>query len=57
MFSWSNGETYEGNWRKGVKDGHGIWKSPKGDFYDGLWENNRENGKGIFKHRNSFYKG
>jgi hypothetical protein len=40
-----------------VKEGHGVWKSPKGDKYEGLWANNRQNGKGILTHRYSIFKG
>lgn len=40
-----------------MKNGTGIWKSPKGDYYEGQWKNNRQNGKGIHKHKMSTFIG
>jgi hypothetical protein len=34
-FEWENGEIFEGNWKKGLKNGQGKWSSPKGDYYEG----------------------
>jgi hypothetical protein len=34
-YHWNNGEIFEGNWKDGMKNGFGIWRSPKGDYYEG----------------------
>jgi hypothetical protein len=40
-----------------MKNGFGVWRSPKGDYYSGNWLQNMQSGEGTFKHSNSTYKG
>lgn len=40
-----------------MKNGYGVWRSPKGSYYEGQWVNNRQHGPGLFKHKTSTYKG
>lgn len=37
-----------GEWKKGMKDGEGLWINPRGDNYNGKWKNGRVEGIGVF---------
>lgn len=37
VYTWANGEVYEGEWVNGLKEGQGIWKGIFGDSYIGEW--------------------
>jgi hypothetical protein len=41
------GAQYEGEYKDGFRDGHGIWLSAKGDSYDGEWKNGWRDGAGV----------
>ena len=44
---YENGDTYEGGFSNGVKNGFGILKYRDGERYEGEWKNDKQNGKGI----------
>jgi hypothetical protein len=35
VYKWANGESYDGQWADGMKEGNGIWKGMKGNSYVG----------------------
>ena len=37
VYTWKNGEIYDGEWVNGVKQGYGIWKGLNNDSYIGEW--------------------
>jgi len=37
VYSWSNGEVYDGEWDQGLKHGYGIWRGLYNDSYIGEW--------------------
>jgi hypothetical protein len=46
--TYSNGDSYEGQWEHDVKSGHGVmhWHS-RNERYEGQWERNLPNGIGM----------
>ena len=42
----SDGRTYEGDFKNGKKDGEGTFEWPNGDRYEGLWNMCLKHGKG-----------
>ena len=42
-----NGDSYEGDWIEGRKEGYGIYKS-KGDFYEGFYRKDKKEGRGKY---------
>ena len=42
----SNGDTYDGIWRNGVRHGEGVYSYFNGDRYTGSWVNDRKEGRG-----------
>ena len=55
---YSNGDKYEGEWKRGKREGKGIfyYKQNK-KKYDGEWKNDEKEGKGIlyYTDKNAFY--
>ena len=51
-FEFSNGEFYEGEWKKFRKDGKGKFLFKNGDYYTGDWKNNQREGKGKIQFNN-----
>lgn len=47
--TYSNGNTYEGEWKEGIKSGTGkmTWKEKK-EEYEGSWLNGKPNGYGTY---------
>ena len=45
---YSNGNLYEGDWKKGVRDGYGIMTYSDGSKYSGDWRANKKSGYGIY---------
>jgi len=39
---------YDGHFVNGKRDGHGIYKYPKGGVYTGLFKNNKRHGQGVY---------
>jgi hypothetical protein len=46
-YVYSDGTTYEGEWKNSKRHGFGVWVRPDGTRYVGEWENNKPNGEGI----------
>ena len=42
--NWINGDRYEGNWVKDIREGKGIFYWANGNTYDGDWLNGRQHG-------------
>jgi len=38
---------YDGEWKKGVKDGYGMWRGIFGDSYMGQWVESKAHGHGV----------
>ncbi len=50
---WADGDSYEGFYRKGLKEGTGLYYfSSNGSTYEGEWKNGEMNGRGIQKDAN-----
>ena len=45
-YYYENGDRYEGSYRNGIQEGHGIYYYDTGDKYDGTWVNGKRQGKG-----------
>jgi hypothetical protein len=50
---WSNGDQYEGNWKRSKMDGAGIMKKSDGTVLKGVFKNNYLIDDGML--RNSFF--
>jgi len=48
---------YEGQCKKGQKDGKGKFTYPDGAVYDGEWKANRASGTGVYDSKQSKYTG
>ena len=52
VFSYTNGNRYEGGFKEGVKHGKGVFTWANGDVYEGGFENGLRNGRGVYSCRN-----
>lgn len=52
VFTYSNGDKYEGCYKEGVKQGKGIFTWADGMCYEGSYENDMRSGKGVFRYTN-----
>ncbi|MBR6070148.1 MAG: hypothetical protein IKP78_06125 [Ruminococcus sp.] len=52
VFSYTNGDRYEGGYNEGLKHGKGVFTWADGMCYDGEYENDMRSGKGIFRYTN-----
>ena len=43
----ADGEKYEGEFRNGLFEGHGVYFWVSGKRYEGMWEKNLMNGMGM----------
>ena len=50
--TFSNGSTYDGNYKKGKRHGHGILTYSNGSTYDGNYEKGKRHGHGILTYSN-----
>ena len=48
IYTWTDGERYEGEWRDGVRNGQGTQILPDGRRYEGEWKDDTRNGWGVF---------
>ena len=48
VFSYTNGNKYEGGFKEGVKHGTGVFTWANGDTYEGGFENDMRNGYGVY---------
>ncbi len=59
--NWDNGDTYDGEWKNGLKEGFGIYQWKNGDKYQGGWMANKMEGQGELEYRagsgKAIYKG
>ena len=56
--SFANGDTYEGDWSMGSKNGKGIYRCANGVVYDGRWKDDMRHGYGTCTYSNGdMYKG
>ena len=46
---YANGNVYEGDWKKGVRDGTGTMTYADGSKYTGDWKANKKSGFGTLK--------
>ena len=51
-YTWFHGETYDGEWIQGCKNGFGIWKGIFNDSYMGEWRDNKVWGYGVHQWTN-----
>ena len=52
VFTYSNGDRYEGYYKEGVKHGKGVFTWADGMSYEGEYENDVRSGKGVFRYTN-----
>lgn len=43
---------YEGNWKKGVRDGFGVFYYANGSKYEGYWKDNMKEGYAFYTDEN-----
>lgn len=49
VYSFSNGDTYKGEFLNGMKHGRGVYSYlSSGEVYDGEWRSDQWNGRGIY---------
>ena len=51
VFKYKNGNEYDGEFIKGLKDGHGCCKNNEGE-YDGFWKEDKKEGHGKYTFKN-----
>ena len=39
IYIWSDGTSYNGDWRNNGRFGYGVYEWPEGSKYEGFWEN------------------
>ena len=44
MIKWANGDTYTGQWARGMRNGIGVLKEVSGDRYLGEWVDDERHG-------------
>jgi hypothetical protein len=47
--TYANGDSYQGNFIDGRKEGNGVYTWANGDIYEGTFIKNVKHGKGIFR--------
>ena len=52
IFTWPNGERYNGGWKDDQRCGQGEMIYINGDIYQGDWKEDKRNGKGMITHPN-----
>lgn len=52
LYTWPNHQSYEGQYKKDVRDGVGTFKWSTGMKYIGEWKDNKRHGKGAIKYTN-----
>ena len=48
IYTWRNGQRYDGQLREGNFHGRGAMTWPNGDRYDGTFRDGKENGRGVY---------
>jgi hypothetical protein len=49
VYSWDDGSSYSGQWKKDEKDGQGVYTFSSGGSYDGEWKENERDGRGVLR--------
>jgi hypothetical protein len=47
-YLWKNGDSYDGDWKKDVRNGKGVFTWKDGDIYDGDWKNGVKEGNCVY---------
>ena len=48
VYTWANGQKYDGYWKDGKRHGRGVHTWASGQKYDGEWKDGKEHGRGVF---------
>ena len=48
---YANGDVYEGQWKDGKPDGHGVYRYADDDVYVGEWRAGKKHGKGTLRNK------
>jgi hypothetical protein len=48
VYTWANGDRYDGEWRYSMPSGHGVRTKTNGDRYQGEWREGKRTGYGVF---------
>lgn len=51
-FLFENGDTYNGQWKKGLSEGYGVYEFTNGDIYKGAWKAGKMEGRGTYTYAN-----
>ena len=57
IFSWNNGDVYEGEWRYNLQNGKGKFTYADGGYFQGDWLNDEQHGYGFLKDCNGEFEG
>ena len=41
--TWANGDKYDGEWKNGKREGHGVMEYINGSTYNGKWKDDCQN--------------
>jgi len=57
----ADGDVYEGEYKAGEREGHGVYRFASGTVYEGEWKADEKEGPGVFRYANGevvsvFYK-
>ena len=55
MFTWANGDKYDGDWVDDKKHRKGVFTWADGNKYDGDWVDDKRTGKGVSTFASIFY--
>ncbi|KAJ1428837.1 hypothetical protein B484DRAFT_329335 [Ochromonadaceae sp. CCMP2298] len=57
-YVYKSGETYDGDWVRGRRQGLGMFVHSSGDVYEGEFQQDKEYGEGVLEFRNGdLYEG
>lgn len=57
VFTWPDGNRYEGEYLNGLKHGKGIFFFANGKIFKGRWKNGQKHGEGELKLGNQIIRG
>jgi len=47
VYTWANGDSYEGHWANGEQSGLGTYRYANDNVYEGKWANGLKHGRGF----------